>query len=282
MNWIIDPIESFSPNGSGLEKQLIIVNGSNDSSLDDEILWKAGKQAFDFLQEDVEEELTQADLDQFMDETPKLLVEIWNQFAQGLQPLIDSGGLGLIDSQTEQSISHLEPLDSDQTGLSAWFTLEQSIYTLDDLFEELCLRSGEERFPFDRRLIAAYFTLLHLDVSAADIALKDPTPDTYFWVKRWPEKLAQYERTKSSINARQTHLQRKKSVQMNSQRHAKRNQALELVMSDWSKRKADFPSAEKAGRYYSDWLTKRGFDYEPRTITGWIRKYAKENNIILR
>lgn len=69
---------------------------------------------------------------------------------------------------------------------------------------------------------------------------------------------------------------------LNIHRHAKRNEAMELVLCEWEKNPNDFPSAEKAGIHYADWLVDQGYKYEPRTVVGWIRKHAKKSGIRLR
>ena len=73
-----------------------------------------------------------------------------------------------------------------------------------------------------------------------------------------------------------------RAKELNIARHKKRNQAMQKVINEWSASPANWPSAEKAGLYFSDWLSKKGYEYEPRTVAGWIRKYAKEAGIKLR
>jgi hypothetical protein len=75
----------------------------------------------------------------------------------------------------------------------------------------------------------------------------------------------------------------KKSEKLNLIRHAKNHAAKQLVIDEWKKRPSAFISAEKAGGHFADWLEARGFKkYEPRTVTTWIRSYAKEVGIRLR
>lgn len=73
-----------------------------------------------------------------------------------------------------------------------------------------------------------------------------------------------------------------KSEKLNIERHRKTNEAKNDVLSEWSKAPSDFPSAEKAGLHFYEWLKDQGRDFEPRTITGWIRLHAKELGIKFR
>lgn len=66
------------------------------------------------------------------------------------------------------------------------------------------------------------------------------------------------------------------------QRHAPRNAVRSMVLSDWEKNISAYPSAEKAGRHYADWLQAQGHSYEPRTVRDWIRERAKEKGITFR
>lgn len=73
-----------------------------------------------------------------------------------------------------------------------------------------------------------------------------------------------------------------RASQLNKNRHRKNHTAREMVIAEWLKDKSKFSSAEKAGNYLVDWLFNQGFQYETRTITNWIRDYAKQNGIKLR
>ncbi|MFM8342192.1 MAG: hypothetical protein ACKN9F_08240, partial [Methylomonas sp.] len=75
---------------------------------------------------------------------------------------------------------------------------------------------------------------------------------------------------------------KERSKQLNQQRHKKNHEAELLVTSEWAKQVDKFSSAEKAGNFYADWLQQQGLHFEPRTVTGWIRKYAKAQGIKLR
>jgi hypothetical protein len=72
------------------------------------------------------------------------------------------------------------------------------------------------------------------------------------------------------------------SKEMNFQRHKKNHDAKKRVVDEWSKDPSRFPSAEKAGVYFTEWLKSSGLSFEPRTVTTWIREYAKQNEIKLR
>lgn len=72
--------------------------------------------------------------------------------------------------------------------------------------------------------------------------------------------------------------------QLNVHRHAKVNRAKDLVVKEWAKSRARWLSAEKAGSYFADWVVEQRLleTIEPRTVTGWIRAYAKLTGIRLR
>jgi len=65
-------------------------------------------------------------------------------------------------------------------------------------------------------------------------------------------------------------------------RHKKTYDAKAIVIKEWEKDPTRFPSAEKAGKYFSDWLPSQGFSFEPRTVTAWIRTHAQEIGVRLR
>jgi hypothetical protein len=71
---------------------------------------------------------------------------------------------------------------------------------------------------------------------------------------------------------------------LNRLRHAPTNHAKKVVTAEWGKNPSQFASAEKAGKYFADWLEDQGIvkSIEPRTVTGWIRDYAKEFGVKLR
>lgn len=72
------------------------------------------------------------------------------------------------------------------------------------------------------------------------------------------------------------------SEKLNIARHKVRNNALELVTNEWAKNPSQFNSAEKAGNYFCEWLKSNDFSFEPRTVTSWLRDYAKKVGIKLR
>lgn len=65
-------------------------------------------------------------------------------------------------------------------------------------------------------------------------------------------------------------------------RHESNHAAREKVLREWERDPSNFPSAEKAGRHFTEWLTKEGINYEPRTVTGWIRSHAKQIGVRFR
>lgn len=82
-----------------------------------------------------------------------------------------------------------------------------------------------------------------------------------------------------------------RSKQMNAARHQATKNAKELVCKAWEKALTDFPSAEKAGNHYADWLKEQSIGYklkgtqvfyQPRAVTLWIRQRAKEKGIKFR
>lgn len=73
-----------------------------------------------------------------------------------------------------------------------------------------------------------------------------------------------------------------RAKELNAHRHKKTYEAMHKVIEKWSNSISDWPSAEKAGLHFSNWLTTQGYDYEPRTVTGWIRKHAKEIGVRFR
>lgn len=73
-----------------------------------------------------------------------------------------------------------------------------------------------------------------------------------------------------------------KGQELNIIRHQRRNEAQAKAIKEWEKDYSQFPSAEKAGRYLADWLAEQGFQFEPRTVTSWIRGHAKTAGIKFR
>ncbi|TAK64620.1 hypothetical protein [Methylobacter sp.] len=75
---------------------------------------------------------------------------------------------------------------------------------------------------------------------------------------------------------------KERSAELNRQRHKKDHEAKALVINEWLKDTNKHPSAEKAGLHFSDWLKQKSMEYEPRTVSGWIRKAANEKGIRFR
>lgn len=73
-----------------------------------------------------------------------------------------------------------------------------------------------------------------------------------------------------------------KGQELNIIRHQSRNEAQAKAVDEWEKNYSQFPSAEKAGRHLADWLAEQGFQFEPRTVIGWIRNHAKTVGIKFR
>jgi len=88
---------------------------------------------------------------------------------------------------------------------------------------------------------------------------------------------AQAKRQEEEISRRN-----ERARKLNEARHQKTNEAKDIVISEWKKDPTKFPSAEKAGLHFADYLANLGFDYTPRTVTSWIRAYAKQENIRFR
>ena len=58
-----------------------------------------------------------------------------------------------------------------------------------------------------------------------------------------------------------------------------------LALEDWEKDPSAHRSADRAAAFYVDWLKEvHGIekDYQPRTLSKWIREHAKVKGIRLR
>ncbi|WP_077529391.1 hypothetical protein [Vreelandella utahensis] len=283
MYWVIDPIKSFLPGEEGEQSRLLVAE-TPGGPYEDETLWMAGKWAFDVIHHRCFEAVeTKDSLEQVIHSNAEELLKLWNGMVDLLNPYLAEGWLQVVDQDTKEPVAELESLTIDLGKTGALYKLESSIWMLDDLYEDWVLQGGEVDFPYDREFVAAYFTLLHVNDSAMGLEMRDSfEPDAYAWATRWREKLDFYQKTERAIQARQERIQRDKAQAMNQSRHARRNEAVRLVTEDWNQRKSEFRSAEKAGQYYADWLAAKGYEYEPRTVTDWIRKFAKDNNIRLK
>jgi len=284
MHWIIDPIKSFCPGESGTVDNLLIPTGPNGKPFEDTVLWKAGKRAFDIIHKLCGDEAeTKNGLEQIILTNAEELRKFYNGMIEELNSYITEGWLQITDEGTGKLFTELEPLTSASNKYGAIYKIESAVWNLDTIIEALALKGGADNIPYEREFVAAIFTLVHVDDSALSHIHSDcHQPDAHSWATQWFEKLDNFDRTIQAMQARQDLIHREKSQVMNQSRHARRNEAVKLVTSDWSEHKSEFRSAEKAGYFYADWLKKQGFEYEPRTVTGWIREYAKKNNIILR
>lgn len=74
----------------------------------------------------------------------------------------------------------------------------------------------------------------------------------------------------------------KKALALNKVRHEKNHEARAMAIEEWEKNPSKYPSAEKAGRAIADWLRSKGHNFEPRTVTGWIRSHAKQKGVRFR
>lgn len=74
----------------------------------------------------------------------------------------------------------------------------------------------------------------------------------------------------------------KRAVALNKKRHEQRHRARALVCAEWERAPNAFPSAERAGNHFSQWIAGQGHPYEPRTVTSWIREHAKQLGIRFR
>jgi len=94
---------------------------------------------------------------------------------------------------------------------------------------------------------------------------------------------------KSDINEIHSNYQNKEverksvlSEKLNVARHRKNHEVKAKVIEEWEKERDKFPSAEKYGIHLAEWLAKQEFNYEPRTVTSWIRDHAKKIGVKLR
>lgn len=74
-----------------------------------------------------------------------------------------------------------------------------------------------------------------------------------------------------------------KATKLNLSKHRETYEAKAKVIEEWEKNISQFPSAEQAGVYFSEWLETNNLKkHEPRTITGWLRTYAKTIGVRFR
>jgi hypothetical protein len=281
--YLIDPIQSFLEGEKGHQDQLLVIAHNRSlPNLPDPVLWNAGKRSFDIIKSELNGVITQADMEELFDNTFLELVEIWNTYVDMTYPTIQDDRVHVFSPESIKPMEDFLPISVDPKLSFPSLFVEPYIDIIDTLFEEYNLVSGENGFVYNREIMVAYFTLVNVESIAATAFISDGTGIDYEAATRWLDKMDTYNKKKEAIEQRHEFLKRQKSELMNSLRHAKRNEAMQLVTDDWSQRKSDFRSAERAGIYYADWLVEKDFEYEPRTITTWIRKYAKENGIKLR
>ena len=284
MQWFIDPIQSFAPDERG--KRDIKITLTNGEMMADETLLLAGRRAFDIFQYHSEEPLTIPTVERMLLAKFKNWRSVLDMAGYELTPFTENRELSESDFfEIEPMIWHLANIT--ERVVLARVTGSYPDRKKIDLYEEAGL--SPRNFPYGHELLAAIFTLVHVNVAAGRIktALTASSTltaaDVYLWATRWFEKLDNIEHIHMAARASDRAVKQHKSQKMNERRHRKRNNAYQLVTDDWSKRTSDWSSAAKAGEYYVDWLQEQGFDkYRPSTMTEWILKYAKDNDIRLR
>ena len=281
--WVIDPIQSFADGAEGHKNQALIIPGRDPRNLNEPVVWKFGKRAFDILEARLARRITRIDIDVFFYDSLGDLVNLWNEHSDVMRQRFEDGHIPMVNSDSEESISEQESIWVDQTDpwTAYGHRIEPFIRELDNTIETVNLEQSFDDWPYDRELLAAYFTLCHIDNIAVRYALDDACADDHELARYWFDKIDNYKRTRDAINRRERFAKWEKSEAGNKVRHARRNQARSLVTEDWDQKKTTFPSTEKAGIHYADWLREKGFDYEPRTVTNWIRQFAKDNGIRL-
>ncbi|QSP93801.1 hypothetical protein LPB19_11400 [Marinobacter salinisoli] len=284
--WVIDPIESFKDNGEGEKNHALIIPipGRAPQIIHNPVLWKFGKRAFDCLASKLDLEITRIVIDTVFYYFLGGLIKVWNGHEEMLEPLIEGGHIRVINSDSEESIPGQESIRVDQTDpwTAYGHRIEPLIRILDNIMETVNLEQDFDDWPYDREFLAAYFTLCHIDNIAVKYALDDAYVDDHELARYWFDKIDNYKRIRDAISRRERFAKWEKSETGNKVRHARRNEARSLVTEDWNDKKTTFASTEKAGIHYADWLREKGFEYEPRTVTNWIRQYAKDNGIRLR
>ena len=65
-------------------------------------------------------------------------------------------------------------------------------------------------------------------------------------------------------------------------RHKKARVAEELAITLWEQAQPPWPSIAKAALDIRERLAKKGYDYDPRTIGGWISRYLKSTGQKIR
>lgn len=283
MNYLlIDAIASFSSEKAQNNDSTIFFLDEG-SFVQDEVLWDLGKQAFDIIEGFLD--VSNSDLENaffdFQEQVPNKLIELHQSLAEDFNPILGDGDVLLEDPESGNMVRAIPKLDH-RRALDV-FELESYIFLLDELMTTFISMGMPAIYPYARREIAAYFTLFHIDASAIDVAMNKISPETYTSPSSWFQRLKLHDHATQTLDAHFARYHREKSARMNSKRHSRRHAALKLVTEEWLTRKNDFPSAEKAGRFFSDWLREQhGIEFEPRTVTEWIRKFAKSKSISFR
>jgi hypothetical protein len=79
--------------------------------------------------------------------------------------------------------------------------------------------------------------------------------------------------------AEQDLAKKQRSAELNKKRHEKRDLARSLVLADWESDINRFPSAERAGSHYVNWLEDlpgKNLKFAQRTVRDWILERAAE------
>lgn len=89
------------------------------------------------------------------------------------------------------------------------------------------------------------------------------------------------ERIEALFRQEQAQKATERAIAMNKQRHKKDHDAKALVLAEWESKSTRYGKADPASVLLASWLLQQDpeFDYTPRTISGWIRAYAKEKGI---
>jgi len=281
--WTIDVIKSFMDGEVGEQEKQIIYRDPSTNPLSDHALWGAGKRAFEVFRDEMYNDVSDSHFDLVFTVTAVELLNALKWWLTKFLPhnpeiTVDDAAQQIVECSRERLQSLGYEMDSPLTALA----IEPHIERLYGSWDYLNLRFSKNLYSVEQERIAAYFTLSRVNAAAAAphvTLLHIPTLNNPWY---WFEKIERHKFQIEAVEAKQQHDLKEKSKTMNSIRHAKRNDAMQLVTNDWAARKDDFNSAEKAGIYYADWLAEKGMTYEPRTVMGWIRKFAKENSIKLR
>lgn len=280
--WTVDVIKSFMDGERGEQEKLIIYRDANKAPLSDHSLWGAGKRAFEIFRGEMYDDVSDSHFDLVFSITAIELLNERKQWMMNFLPLnpeitIDDAAQRIMEFSKERLQLLGYETDNPQTALA----IEPDIERLYGVWDYLNLRFSKNLNFVEQERVAAYFTLARINAAAAEPGanlLHTPALNNAW---HWFEKIERHEFQVEAVGAKQRSDQAQKAKSMNKARHAKRNIAIKMVTSDWDEKGRSL-SADKAGIHYADWLNGKGIHYEPRTIAGWIRKFAKENGIKLR